>query len=266
MNMVYKSFFIAAISIALSASASAAATSAAARQTPSNVSGKNCAAVPAAEQNTRDGVTGLERGTNNFDMDGLNNPCRLVDGSVDNNVQLDVDGSLSNPANARINANSQVNEYSNTGVAKIQSRFDAGALSMAINKSGNQLHAFQGQGLNATDLNTSSSQSSLFSQGLNNTNRGPTRSQDNWESNNNANGESNNNANGRIDAFSGLERNQPASVESNPVRPAPGGLSGSVPGPTSPVSAVPEPATYVTMLAGLACLGIALRRKAVSTR
>jgi hypothetical protein len=260
MNMIYKSFFIAGILTALSASALAAPAPAAATQTPTNISGKNCAPVPATAQNTRDGVTGLDRGANNFDMDGLNNPCRLVDGSVDNNLQLDVDGSSPIQANAR-NANSQVNEYSNSDVAKTQNRFDAGALSMATNKSGKQLHAYQGQGLNETNLNTASSQSNLFSQGLNSANRGPIRAQDNlfdWESNNNADG--------WADAFNGRERNQPVSIESNPVRQAPGVLSGSVPGTTSPVSAVPEPATYLTMLAGLACLGIALGRKAVSTR
>ena len=258
--MLYKSFFIAAISTAFSASALAAPTSAPAKQTPSNVSGKNCAAVPAAEQNTRDGLTGLDRSTNNFNMDGLNSPCRLVDGSVENDLQLSVDGPSPSQTNARINANSLIND-GNTDLGKIQNRFDAGAPSMVINTGGKQLHAYQGQGPIETKLNTSSSPSNLFSQGLNSTNRGPIRSQDNlfdWESNNNADG--------RIDAFNGREQNQPVSIESNFIRQAPGVLSGSVPSTTSPVSAVPEPATYVTMLAGLACLGLALGRKAISTR
>lgn len=260
MNKICKSIFIASISTALSASALAASTSAAATQTPTNVSGKNCAAVPAAGQNTRDGVNSLERGANNFDMDGLNNPCRLVDGSVGSNLQSgnNVDGSLSGQANARINANSQISKYNNTDVANSQSRFDAGALSMATNKSGKQLHAYQGQGLIETNLDTASSQSNLFSQGLNNTNRGPIRSQDNL-----FDLVSNNNADGRIGAFNGLEQNQAVSIQNTPARQAPGVQSGSVPFTTSPVSAVPEPATYVTMLAGLACLGFALRRKAV---
>jgi hypothetical protein len=259
MNMVYKSFFIAAISTALSVSALAAPTPAAGKQTLSNVSGKNCTAAPSG-QDTRDGVAAPGRDANDFNLDGLNNPCRLVDGSVGNDLSKGGDGSLSSQANVRLSASSQVNQYSDTDVAQVQKRFDAVTLSMANNKSGSQLNVYQSQGLNKINLNTLSSQDKLFGQGLNNKNLGSISPLDDlfdWESHKNTDRQ--------IEAFNGSNGNRPAHIE-NPGRQNPGGLSGSAPGTAPSVSAVPEPATYATMLAGLACLAIALQRKTVSTR
>lgn len=234
MNEVRRSTFLTACLTVLSASVLAAPTMPLQQMSAQ----ANCAAVPMDAPRGPGSqwahVSNVLHGSDDADLVGLNGPCRLVDMPGERHVGLNdgIDIESLKQINAWLEA---ISKDENDDGEQLRDT-DAGLVTVAIDNSDKQLHVYLGLGVDKANL-------------------GPLGSQDAWPDS-----DYNHSPGSRIDiALGDTNQQYHADTRTNARRQGMEAMSGHSAPP--PLPAIPEPATYATMLAGLACLCVVLRRK-----